>query len=375
MSGLNVAFWNLQNLFDTSSSDIAADLEFTPSEGWTDEVLEQKFDRLVEIIAGMFGGAGPDLLGLCEIETKGLLEKLVAKVNAATGRGDLTFAHAESPDIRGIDCSLIFSASKFELAGEPTGHLVHFRYPTRDIFEVPLRVRENGEELIVFVTHWPSRIAYDSEPFRIAVASQVGRLIDGYLKLPLSEILEADTLEDLHPEMKARWSRNVLVMGDLNDDPFNTSVMDELLAANSEDAIEEDIKVPKDDRDGTGKIRKSDVARYLAEQATLYNLSWGPLGTPGEGTIHFRNDSGRNKQMFDQIIISRGLYYGLNGLQMTQDSFEIVAPKVMWTQPTARDDLGRHMVRPKRFDKGSGKGYSDHFPVGAVISITEPETS
>lgn len=369
MSDLNVAFWNLQNLFDTSASDIAADLEFTPSEGWTDEVLEQKLDRLVEIIAGMFDGAGPDLLGLCEIETKGLLEELVTKINAATGRDDLTFAHTDSPDIRGIDCSLIFSASKFELAGNPTGHLVHFRYPTRDIFEVPLRVRENEEELIVFVTHWPSRIADDSEPFRIAVASQVGRLIDGYLKLPLNEILEADTLEELHPEMKARWSRNVLVMGDLNDDPFNTSVMDELLAANSEDAIEEEIRVPQDDRDGTGKIRKSDVARYLAKQATLYNLSWEPLGAPGEGTIHFGNDSGRNKQMFDQMIISRGLYYGLNGLQMTQESFEIIAPKVMWTQPNASDDLGRHMVRPKRFDKGNGKGYSDHFPVGAVISV------
>jgi len=58
MSDLNVAFWNLQNLFDTSASDIAADLEFTPLEGWTDEVLEQKFDRLVEIIDVWWGGTG-----------------------------------------------------------------------------------------------------------------------------------------------------------------------------------------------------------------------------------------------------------------------------------------------------------------------------
>lgn len=373
MSDLNIVFWNLQNLFDTTASSIAADLEFTPTEGWTDEVLAQKFDRLVEIIGGMFDGQGPDLLGVCEIENKALLDELATRINAATGRSDYVVAHADSPDIRGIDCSLIFSNEKFELTGAPVGHLVHFRYPTRDIFEVPLAVRENGSELIVFVTHWPSRRSKDSEPFRIAVASQLGRLVDGYLKVPLEELLAEDDLEALHPEMIRRWSRNVLIMGDLNDDPFNTSVMKELMAANSEDAIEQEITVPKDDRDeeepGTGKIRKSDVAKYLGKQANLYNMSWGPLGVPGEGTIFFGDDSGRNKQMFDQIIISRGLYFGLQGLQMTPEEFEIIAPQTMWTQSGADSELARHMVRPKKFNKKNAKGYSDHFPVGARLHV------
>lgn len=373
MADLNISFWNLQNLFDTTASDIAADLEFTPDEGWTEDILEKKFERLTEIIAGMFAGQGPDLLGVCEIETKALLEELTRRVNEATGRDDLTFAHIDTPDIRGIDCSLIYSQDKFDLIRAPIGHLVHFRYPTRDIFEVPLRVRENGQELIVFVTHWPSRIADDSEPFRIAVASQLGRLVDGYLKVPLSEIQSAPNLASLHVVMKARWSRNVLIMGDLNDDPLDTSVMDELLCSNSEDAIEEEIKVPNDDRDthapGTGKIRRSAVARYLSKQASLYNLSWGPLGQAGEGTIHFANESGRNKQMFDQMIISRGLYFGMNGLQIAPESFRIIAPQTMWTQSSATADLARHKVRPRKFNTSNGAGYSDHFPVGATMSI------
>lgn len=375
MTDLNIAFWNLQNLFDTTASEIAADLEFTPQEGWTDQVLEQKLDRLVEVIAAMFGGNGPDLLGVCEIENRSLLQRLCDKINLVTGRSDLVIAHTESPDIRGIDTALIYSDDKFELTADPIGHLVHFRYPTRDIFEVPLKVKDNDSELIVFVTHWPSRISDDSEPFRIAVASQVGRLADRYLKLSLEEINSANKpLADLHPEMKQRWSRNILIMGDLNDDPFNTSVMNELQAANSEDSIEEEIKVPKDDRDahapGIGKIKKSDVARYLGYQANFYNLSWGPLGQPGEGTIHFTTNGGRNKQMFDQMIISRGLFYGLHGLTIDPTSFEIFAPKFMWTQSNRGDDLARHLVRPKKFDPENGKGYSDHFPVLGKLSTT-----
>ena len=371
MTRINAAFWNLQNLFDTRASPIAADLEFTPAEGWTPERLEQKLDRLTEIIAGMYGGRGPDLLGLCEIETEELLARLTARVAQATGRDDLRIAHADSPDIRGIDCALLYSADLFELAAPATGHLVHFRYPTRDIFEVPLRLRGTGEELIVFVTHWPSRRSDGSAPFRIAVASHLGRLIDGYLKLGLAEMQGVTRLTDLHDEMKARWGRNVMVMGDLNDDPFDRSVMDELRGANSEDAIEEEIRVPPDDRDrevaGTGRVRRSDVARYLGEQANLYNLSWGPLGTPGEGSIHFAQESGRSKQMFDQILISRGLYYGLSGLRCDPASFELMTPRAMWTNGALAADAPRHLVRPRAFDKGTGRGYSDHFPVGAVI--------
>ncbi|MCD6037403.1 MAG: hypothetical protein K0S67_1291 [Nitrososphaeraceae archaeon] len=38
-SNIKVAFWNLGNLFDTSSSSssvIGSDLEFTPERGWND---------------------------------------------------------------------------------------------------------------------------------------------------------------------------------------------------------------------------------------------------------------------------------------------------------------------------------------------------
>ena len=50
MTEIKVAFWNVQNLFDTTASPIAADLEFTPEQGWTEEVLAVKVANLAKII-------------------------------------------------------------------------------------------------------------------------------------------------------------------------------------------------------------------------------------------------------------------------------------------------------------------------------------
>ena len=135
----------------------------------------------------MHGGDGPDLLGVCEIETKEVAEKLLEELD----RDDLVLAHIASTDIRGIDKSLFYSRDVFDLVGDPVGHLVHFRYPTRDIFEVRLKVKSNQAEILVLVNHWPSRWRgiYVTEPYRITVANQRGRIIDRYLKYPRAEYL------------------------------------------------------------------------------------------------------------------------------------------------------------------------------------------
>jgi hypothetical protein len=42
MSDIKIAFWNLGNPFDIKATPIAADVEFTPARGWTQEVLDKK---------------------------------------------------------------------------------------------------------------------------------------------------------------------------------------------------------------------------------------------------------------------------------------------------------------------------------------------
>ncbi|MEL6197216.1 MAG: hypothetical protein AAFT19_05180 [Pseudomonadota bacterium] len=357
MDPLRVAFWNLQNLFDAQASEIAADLEFTPENGWTAEVVTAKIDALVEVVATMFDGNGPDLFGICEIENRALVERFTNALNTRLGRTDLIFAHDEAEDLRGIDCSLIYSGDLFELAGDPIGHVAFLRFQTRDIFEVPLRVKETGAELVVFVNHWPSRSRgqAESEAYRITVASHLARRVDATLKLPRAEVVAPDNLEDIAGALDTAWNRNVLVMGDLNDDPFDRSVLSELTATNSIDKIEEELPAP-----GSGDEAR---ARYLRRRATLFNLSWPPLAVPGEGTIFFSRNTVRTKQVFDQIIVSRGLLLGRQGLITDPAEFAIHTPKIMWTNPSQSDDAPRHLVRPKRFDVETRRGSSDHFPV------------
>ena len=50
MSDITIAFWNLGNLFDVSSSEPALVHEFTPERGWTNEVLDKKLENLAQVI-------------------------------------------------------------------------------------------------------------------------------------------------------------------------------------------------------------------------------------------------------------------------------------------------------------------------------------
>jgi hypothetical protein len=134
---------------------------------------------------------GPDLLGLCEIENEDVLKTLLKEI----GREDYQIAHLDSPDLRGIDTTLVYSEKIFRkpAKSDMRGHTVHLRYATRDIFEVRLRLKGSGTtpELSVLVNHWPSRKngQYETEPLRISTAEHAGRLVDGYLKYSRAEFL------------------------------------------------------------------------------------------------------------------------------------------------------------------------------------------
>lgn len=348
MAAIKIAFWNLQNLFDIDASEIAADLEFTPAEDWDQEALDKKLENLAEVINLLHDGQGPDLLGICEIENRRVADLLLE----AIGRNDYRLAHLDSPDIRGIDASLIYSNDVFELVGDPIGHLIHFRYPTRDIFEVNLRIRENDAHLTVFVNHWPSRSRglYATEPFRLTVASHCGRLVDRVLKFPRDEFLALPNSEASLGKLNERWNGNVLLMGDFNDEPFNRSLLEYLQASGSLDHLEEKLKPASQSNIPSAKA-------YLGAQAYLFNCMWQLMGTSDEGTYHF-SKAVKSMNLLDQFLVSRGIFYGLQKLKLDLDSVKVERPSVMAPQPKRR---------PKKFDKRTKKGYSDHFPIEVLI--------
>jgi Endonuclease/Exonuclease/phosphatase family len=353
---INIACWNLQNLFDIDVSDIAADLEFTPEEGWDGEALDNKLTNLAEIIKLMHGGQGPDLLGICEVENKELLDELVVR----TGLPNLVVAHKNSPDIRGIDTSLIYSNKVFAPDGEPVGHNVHFRFPTRDIFEVPLKVKSSGARLHCFVNHWPSRSRgqYETEPLRIAVAENCAYLVREVLKFKHEDYVAMADSEATLQALNTRFDANVLLMGDFNDEPYSRSVVDYLLAAKDLDNIEEVIE--KASANARPPRRHTPTVRqYLEKKAYLFNCMWPLAGMSDRGSLHY--GPGVNTfNLLDQFMISRGLLFGKSGLKMRLD-----ATRVFEAPPMA----SAQKRRPVAFDKKTKRGYSDHFPIEAVIDV------
>ena len=354
---IKVAFWNLQNLFDSQLSAIAADLGFTAENGWTETVVEAKLDHLAEVIRLMHNGQMPDLLGVCEVENKSLMERLAARLDADR----YAVAHVESPDIRGIDTSLLYDRHVFYPHPEMPIRAIKVsnRFPTRDIFEVPLSLHGSNTELIVYVNHWPSRSMgkYESEPLRISVANHLGRLIDEQLKVDRLDYLQMPDSEQTLAMLNQRWNRNILLMGDFNDEPFNRSILDYLKASNSTDHLEEKIKAS----------RRRDTptpSAYFREQAYLFNCMWPFLAQPDTGTL-FYSGATNSMNVLDQFMISRGLYYGLQGLKFDCDTVEIFRPEIMSSSRKKRPirfEFDEDGLKPSR-------GYSDHFPITGVLQV------
>ena len=73
-----VAWWNLENLFDEEGSprrtDKVARALGNSIVGWTPALRDRKIAQLASVIAQINGGAGPDLLGVCEVENRFVLD-------------------------------------------------------------------------------------------------------------------------------------------------------------------------------------------------------------------------------------------------------------------------------------------------------------
>ena len=78
MASLNVAFWNVQNLFEPG---IVSRGPQTPAE------LDEKLAVLGDVINAFFGGDGPDVLGLAEVNTKRIFLELVRRLATAEEEG------------------------------------------------------------------------------------------------------------------------------------------------------------------------------------------------------------------------------------------------------------------------------------------------
>src|SRR2546423_1596759 len=133
-----VGSWNLENLFDTKDDpSVKGDEEYTPESAkhWTKERLDIKLKNLAKIISKMNDGKGPDVLGVCEVENRQVVEMLVEQLKSLGRKYEII--HKDSPSERGIDCAIIYDSAVFTL-DSPQFHHVDADN-TRDIVEAKLK--------------------------------------------------------------------------------------------------------------------------------------------------------------------------------------------------------------------------------------------
>ena len=208
---LFLMFYNVENLFDTLDSPNTKDEEFLPTseKKWGSYRYNYKLKQLEKVFNKIIDKENeknlPDIIGLCEVENKLVIEDLL-KTDVFKNQ-NYSIIHKQSPDGRGIDCALLVN-SKFEVL---QNDFIQINNPkesrtTREI--VYSRLKFKNQIINVFVNHWPSRWGGQeaSNHKRVFVAKVLRKYID-----------ENTSQNDLN-----------LIMGDFNDYPSNES-LDEIL--------------------------------------------------------------------------------------------------------------------------------------------------
>jgi hypothetical protein len=353
MGSIRTAWWNLENLFDTTDDPISSDFEFTPAHGWTEQAYAAKKKNLAGALDELFDGQGPELLGVAEVEGDHVFKELIAE----TGNPHLKVVEdpTGTSDFRGIDVSVAYDERKLSVV-EQHSYVVHFRYPTRDIFEVVFELLEAPHErFVVIASHWPSRRLgrEHSEPLRIGVAENIAFLVRDHVRVD-SQSYERLRLEnDLAPVLE-KWETPVLLFGDFNDEPFDVSVTDHLQASSELDRVMGE----------TNDITRfeQETAVYRGGDTFLYNASWKFLAPENLGTFFISSTPAgevfaNRYQVLDQLIVSRGLLKA-TGLRLDPGSVDI------HRSPAVATASGR----PRPFDRTTLEGTSDHLPVTGLLT-------
>ena len=313
-----VAFYNVENLFDTKNDEGIRDGDFTPEGNivWDQEKYNKKLNDIARVISTIDSVNLPVIIGLAEVENLGVLQDLTTKTRLKDGNYDIV--HFESPDERGIDVALLYRRGLFTpLHARPYPLTFDFDKDdkTRDMLYVK-GIAGKDDTLHIMVNHWPSRSGgkEKSDPKRMAAAKSVRGV--------------ADSIFRFNPHA------NIIIMGDLNDNPTDDNVYKTLNAK---------------------RVNGS------TEGQTLYNLAIRKFEN-GEGTLYWRS-----WDLFDQIIVSGNILNGNSNYELRSKDIEIL--KKDWMLYERRD--GKKVPNRTAGRSDYYGGYSDHLPVFIEFSMKQ----
>ncbi|MDR1653630.1 MAG: endonuclease/exonuclease/phosphatase family protein [Prevotellaceae bacterium] len=316
-----VAFYNLENLFDTVHNIGVNDYEYTPTgtNKWNAMKYNAKLHNMSYAISQIgldFSPAGAVIVGVSEIENSVVLKDLVKQPSIAERQYEIV--HYDGPDRRGVDVALLYNPRYFTVSSSKSyflakNYLQQTQY--KDAPDSTFRTRDQllvsgylfGEKIHIIVNHWPSRTGgqTSSNPLRTAAASLTRHIVDSLFAADINS--------------------KIIVMGDLNDDP-------------SDESCATVMNAKRDAADVTG--------------TALFNVFWKTHNS-GVGSLAYQG----RWNLFDQIMLSPALLAkDMNKLHFWKS--EVFNRQFLTWQE------GEYKGTPHRtHSRGVWvNGYSDHYP-------------
>lgn len=309
LTNFSVAFYNLENLFDTENNEFTLDKDYTADSEleWNQHRYSRKIENLSKVISKIGeknATLPPIFIGVSEVENESCLIDLINSNKLRPYSYD--FVHYDSPDERGIDVAFLYQKKHFELVYSRTYTLLltdeqMSRDYTRDILLVSGKLF--GEQVHVIINHWPSRTKgiSNSDSKRVQAA-----------------ILVQEIIHEIQSEYD---NARIMILGDFNDEPDSNSIQNFLM---------------NDD---------------------LFNPMLS-LMQRGRGSVKYRG----KWFMFDQIILSNSF------LSSSLKKMKFMSANI-FDAHFLQEKSGRRKGAPKRtyIGKWHQGGFSDHFPVYATF--------
>ncbi|PWH83696.1 endonuclease [Algibacter marinivivus] len=304
-----LAFYNIENLFDLENNRNTNDNDFLPGsvKKWTLKRYDNKLRKLgfaISNIGRRETGKHPAIVGLAEVENAKVLQDLIASKHLVNYNYD--YVHFDSLDERGIDVAMLYDSTIFEVS-----HTETFTITLTDEDGSPDYTRDillvsgvlDGEKVHVIINHWSSRREGQKETEFKRLASSK----------KVSEIISSLKVEN--------EAAKIMVLGDFNDTPQNDSL------------------------------------KRLTDEFGLFN-PFETLRSFTRGTVKHK----RQWYIFDQILIST------NYFKSSKDEFEFFKADI-FDEAFLKLFNGPFKGAPFRTYVGKKYkgGYSDHFPVYAIL--------
>ncbi len=301
---ISLAFYNLENFFDTYDDPNTADDAFTPKGfmHWIKKRFENKAKKIAFTISQIGvteTGMPPVIIGLAEVENKRVIKNIIKRRDLK--KFHYGFVHFESSDRRGMDVALLYRKDSVQILDAQTYPLTLYNnegdpYNTRDILYVKARFLDDIFHLLI--NHWPSRREgdFESDFKRYRAAEKLSEIIDHiYYEQPGAKFI---------------------LMGDFNTDPDD-----------------ENLKI----------FNK----RFFNPSEEVFQKHQGSLNHQ------------KKWHLFDQILFSRNFLKKGTAFK----SFHIFKPDFLKVWHGKRKNQPFRTYQGRTYQAG----YSDHFPVYAII--------